>query len=232
MGTVLITSVLLLAVIAFAIYRWQRPRLNDQAERALPPMPPRFRGLFDDTDSDGQRALRAADEAARQQEERAQLLARAADGDKEALAGAHASADRALYDEVLNTLVERADSEKQLFALVSYIARSEGLKVNAKLALKFIETWKAAPERSSTAEALHVAALANDAEIYRKTVETALQFWREGRLQNISAETLRALVESEYWILAPEARNSGAGFVLKRTLAAIRRELAITNSDG
>lgn len=225
MGTVLITSVLLLAVIAFAIYRWQRPRLNDQAERALPPMPPHLRGLFDDTDSNHQLALVAA-RAAEQESQRTQLLARAKEGDKEALADAHAFGDDDLYEEVLDTLVERAGSDTQLFALVSYIARSEHLKVNVRLALKFIEIWRLAPDRRSTSEALHVAALANDAEVYRKTVESALQFWREGRLQNIPAEELHTLVESEYWILAPDARNSGAGFVLKRTLAAIRRELA------
>ena len=73
---------------------------------------------------------------------------------------------------------------------------------------------------------LHVAALADDASIYQLATETVYQFWRDRKLSGVNADELRQLVESEFWILTPSVRNSGAGFVLKRKLAQFRRQLA------
>ena len=160
-------------------------------------------------------------------ERRRLLLERAATGDRAALEEAHFTNDVALYDEVLDTLAERADSNAGLLALVSFIARSDQrLRVNDHLAEKFIESWKSSPDRNSTAKMLHVAALADDARLYQSATETAYQFWRDRKFSGISADELRQLVESEFWILSPAVRNSGAGFVLKRRLAALRRQLA------
>lgn len=198
--------------------------------------PPRAAGLFDDQALDEPppppRELSGKGHVASEQSQA--LLARAAAGDKEALRDAHAIPDAALYDEVLNRLVERANSGKSLLALASYITRSDArLRVNSHLAEKFIESWKTAPDRNSTAKMLHVAALANDASLYQTAIETSYQFWRMRRLAGISADELRQLIESEFWILAPEVRNSGAGFVLKRKLAQLRRQLvtAAKSSD-
>jgi hypothetical protein len=226
MVTLLITSFLLLAGITYVVYLWQRPSSKTDAGFSLPP-PPRTIRLFDD---DGlnearQRELSSGETVA--SEQRRALLARASAGDKEALRDANATDDAALYDEVLNALVESADSEKRLLALVSYIVRSdERLRVNSLLAEKFIKSWKASPDRNSTAKMLHIAALASDANVYQAAIESAYQFWRDRRLQQISAIELRQLIESEFWILAPAVRNSGAGFVLKRKLAQLRRKLA------
>jgi hypothetical protein len=225
MVTLLITSFLLLAGISYVIYLWQRPSSKSGAGFAL--APPRAVGLFDD---DGlheapSRELTSGETVA--DEQRQALLARATAGDKETLREANALDDAALYDEVLNALVERADSEKQLLALVSYIVRSEAhLRVNLRLAEKFIESWKISPDRNSTAKMLHVAALAGEAGVYQTAIEMACQFWRDRQLTQISADELRQLIESEFWILAPNVRNSGAGFMLKRKLAQLRRQLA------
>ena len=188
--------------------------------------PPRFGGLF------GGDASATADRASVKtsgitSEERARLRERAAQNDKSALRDAQASRDAALYDEILDALVEQADSEKKLLTLASYVTRHQGLRVNRRLAEAFIESWKtASPDRSSTAMMLHVAALSDDAALYRHGVETALQFWRKRRIPNLSAEELRTLAESEYWLLSAGIRSSGAGFVLKQKLAGLRRELA------
>jgi hypothetical protein len=224
MVTLLITTFFLLAGITYVVYLWQRPSSNQQAELNFPP--PRAVGLFDDEDSNepAPRELQPGRETA--DEERQALLARASEGDKDALRDAHALRDAAIYDEVLNKLIERADSDKALLALASYIARSDAhLRVNNRLAEKFIESWKLAPDRNSTAKMLHVAALAGDANLYQRAIETAYQFWRDRRLTGISPDELRQLIESEFWILAPPVRNSGAGFVLKRKLAQLRRQL-------
>lgn len=226
MVVLLITTFFLLAGITYAIYLWQRPSSNRDAEFTLPP--PRNAGLFDDKrlDEAPARAL-TGEEKTEVAEQRRTLISRAAAGDTEALHDAQATKDTTLYDEVLNALTEHAESEKSLLALVSFIARSDDhLRVNAKLAEKFIENWKLQPDRNSTAKMLHVAALADDASIYRKAIEEAYEYWRDRRLTQISAGELRQLIESEFWILAPAVRNSGAGFVLKRTLAGLRRKLA------
>ncbi len=224
MVTFLITSFFLLAGITYAIYLWQRPSSNQEVEFILPP--PRAAGLFDDQGLNEPPPRELSGKGPVADEQRQALLARAAAGDKEALRDAHAIPNAALYDEVLNRLVERADSDKSLLALASYITRSDArLRVNSYLAEGFIASWKTTPDRNSTAKMLHIAALANDANIYQTAIETAYQFWRMRRLTGISADELRQLIESEFWILAPEVRNSGAGFVLKRKLAQLRRQL-------
>jgi hypothetical protein len=220
MVTLLITSFLLIAGITYALYLWQRPSSKGTAEALLPP-PPGGVSLFDDEPAP--REL-AAGESVADEEERRALLARAEAGDKSALE--EAATDPALYDEVLNALVERADSDKNLLALVSHISRGgERLRISRRLAERFMESYRRAPDRATTMKVLHVAARANDAGVYQTAVETAYQFWRDRRLTGISADELRQLVEGEFWLLAPEVRSSGAGFLLKRTLARIRRQL-------
>jgi len=224
MVTLLVTSFLLLAAITYVIYLWQRPSSNRDAGFSLPP---RAVGLFAETALKEAQAHELESVENLADEERQALLSRAAAGDKKALDDASAKGDTALYDEVLNALVEGADSDASLLSLVSYIARSDArLCVNNHLAEKFIESWKTSPDRNSTAKMLHIAALADDASIYQAAIETAYQFWRDQKLTGLSATELRQLMESEFWLLSPAQRNSGAGFLLKRKLAALRRKLA------
>ncbi len=224
MVTLLITSFLLLAGITYAVYLWQRPSSTESTEALLPP--PRGGGLFTDELSEPLPQRELTEGNGLSEDERRALLSRAEAGDKKALDDARATEDAALYDEVLNTLTERADSDKSLLALVSYVARSDtSLSVNRRLAERFIESWKGAPDRATTMKMLHVAASAGDAGLYQTAIETAYQFWRDRRLTGISADELRQLIEGEFWLLAPEVRNSGAGFLLKRTLARLRKQL-------
>ncbi|HYO91495.1 MAG TPA: hypothetical protein VEQ40_07660 [Pyrinomonadaceae bacterium] len=223
MVTVLVTSFLLFAAISYAIYWWQRSSSNENAERILPPS--RMGGLFGELNPAEQDALLAAEKEADRLAERSRLLARAAEGDKKALDEAQATDDASLYDEVLDALTEQASTDQSLLSLISYIARNDSLRVNQKLAAKFIENWKRSPDRNTTAKMLHLAALSGDAGLYQRAIETAAQFLSEGRVPSLNADELRQLVESEYWILPAESRNSGAGFVLKRRLARLRREL-------
>jgi hypothetical protein len=226
MVTVLITSFLLLAAIIYAVYWWQQtPSSRSASEDHLLPPQPGWSGLFAE-DAASQKQLATDAESALNEEARAAIRVRVAQGERSALEEARATGDAALYDEVLNALLERADSDKRLLALVSYMTRLEPpLPVNRRLAEKFMESWKAAPDRGSTAKMLHIVALANDASLYRRAIETALEFWRKGEIANLSSEELRSLSESEYWILSQSERSSGQGFLLKLKLAALRREL-------
>lgn len=222
MVTVLITSFLLLAAIVYAVYWWQQPSSRSAPEEHVLPPAPGWSGLFHNEQENQKQLSSAAVQA-----ERERILERAAAGDRGALLDAGSAGDAALYDEVLGSLLEKADSDKKLLALVSYMLRqAPALRVNRKLAERFLESWKSNPDRGSTAKMLHVVALADDAALYRAALETVLDFWREARIDALSAEELRSLCESEYWILSQPERSSGQGFLLKLKLAALRRELA------
>jgi hypothetical protein len=219
MVTLLISAFAVLFLVGIAIYFWQKP--TDYSEKVLPPRPDR-RSLFADdatiTAADQERLALAAGV------QKEALIARAQNGERSALAEAHAGGDANLYDRVLAELVQVADSQPKLLSLLSFVIQNE-LPVNKSLAEAVLASWREAPDRSGTAKALHFAALSDDADIYRGAVESALGFWREGKLAGTSAAELRALFDGEFWILSSRSRSSGAGFVLKRTLEDARREL-------
>ena len=169
MVTLLITSVLILGLIAIAIYYWQKPAKSSQAIDL--PLP-QSRGLFSDFR--------------------------------------------------VNQL--RPTTEKQL---------SEGPKVDVETfqeAIKAIKAFQESPNRTTTINLLHIAALADDAKNYGRAVELVMMFWRDGTLSDLSARELQALFNSEYWVLSSRTRTSGAGFVLKETLTSANRELVSTNN--
>ena len=222
----LITSILLVGLLAISVYFWQKPSKRPSTAELPPPINPR--GLFDPggsdtaiqlgttlpTDVDSKIALEA-------------LLERAAQGDKSVLQEAHELSDRTVYTDVLNALVNKAESNSQLLSLVSKVRQHE-LPVNEALAASLIEFWQKSPDRSSTAKMLHIAALSDNAEVFKTAVELALRFWREGKLADVSAIELQALFQGEFWVLSSGTRTSGAGFVLKRILASARNELGAT----
>ena len=189
----------------------------------LPP-PPESRGLFDYDQPFNE--LENGDAEVR----RKVLLDRAGQGDKSALDEAHRSGDGALYLEILDILVAEAESPAQLLSLASHVTRNE-LPVNRSLAAALIDSWRVAPDRNSTAKMLHVAALSNDAEIYDMAVKTVMEDWRSGHLSDISTTELQAILEGEFWTLTSPVRSSGAGFVLKRSLAEARRDLQAFGND-
>lgn len=186
------------------------------------PLPPPRGGLFSDYQP-------APELPSATEQPRTALIQLAKTGDKKALHDAYAINDRALYDEVLNTLVGQIHTEAQLLSLVSHVTRNE-LPVNKTLAQKSIDYGKRSLDRNSTAKLLHIAALSDDAETYGQAVEVVLNSWREGKLQDVSAVELQSLFHSEFWLLSSSTRSSGAGFVLKRTLSTAKRELELTNN--
>jgi hypothetical protein len=225
MVTLLITSFFILAFLAVAVYFWQKPASTTETESLLPPS--EWRGLFSDGIPDQSPEVDDSETTAIHLQKRAELLQRAKSGDKSVLQEARNLInlqDASVYDEVLNSLVELADSDPKLLSLVSHVQRYE-LPVNKKLAEKFVNSCKSAPGQSSATKMLHVAALSDDAELYQAAVGNALDFWRNDHLSEISPHELLAILEGEFWILSAQVRSSGAGFLLKRTLSSARREL-------
>jgi hypothetical protein len=232
MVTILITSLFILAFLAIAVYFWQKPASSIEPE-ALPPPP--GRGLFIDATPDGQAVEQAraevdAEVTANAVARRRELLDHAKAGEKSTLLEARNIEDAELYDEALNLLVAGADTDPKLLSLVSYVTRHE-LRVNQNLAERVIDSCKRVPDRSSTSKMLHVAALSDDAAVYHSAVETAVEFWRERRLTEMSTQELRSILESEFWILSSTTRSSGAGFLLKRALKSAHRELEAAGND-
>ena len=224
MVTILITSFFVLAFLAIAVYYWQKPASSTDGEALLRPP---GRALFIDGTPEGLALAAAnaefeasADSATRRRE----LVERAMAGEKSTLLDARNAGDPETYEEVLNSLVAGAVSDPKVLSLVSYIARNE-LRVNKNLAEKVIDSYKRSPSRNSTATTLHIAALSDDAVVYQNAAEAALEFWRGGRLSQISAPELHSILDGEFWTLSSSTRSSGAGFLLKRTLASARREL-------
>ena len=153
-----------------------------------------------------------------------QLRTRAASGDLSVLDAAQKNFDRKVYDEILSALIQRVESDAHLLSLLTHVTRHE-LPVSKALAQATINSWQSSPDRGSTPRTLHITALADDAQLYQSTIETALSFWKQGSLPNVSAAELRSLFDGEFWVLSSNTRSSGAGFILKRALAKARREL-------
>lgn len=150
-----------------------------------------------------------------------ELIARATAGDLHAFLEAR---DTDVYSDVLTAAVADANSDAKLLKLASYVSQKD-LPVNRALAEAMIDSWQNSPNRQTTAKAIHFAALADDAELFNRVVELSLRLFKEGKLADASAMELQALLNGEYWLLSSRERNSGTGFVLKRTLSSARREL-------
>lgn len=225
MSAILIISVILafVAAASFAILRTRRSRSNADVELLPPPYD--ARGLFG---GDGVRAAlpEAVDTAASEDFEK-ELRERASRGDLETLNEAHDSGRAKLYDLILGILLERSEGDAvALRALVDFVARGEDLRSNAALAAASLEDFVREPARSRVPALLRVAALSDDAAAFERAMTAVLRALLEERLPGSNADELRALFDSEYWLLSSESRRSGAGFQLKQNLAQVRRSLA------
>ena len=222
-----ITAAIVFIILGIAIYFRQR-ETRDYSEPVLPPHPD-ARGLFANAasiaDEETKNSVNAAKEVG------PSLIHRAQNGDLSALAEAHDTGDPDLYDRTLTTLVTSADVDSKLLALMSFVSRNE-LPVNEALARAVKGSWQSSPDRNGTAKALHFAALSDDARLYGEAIENALTLWREEKLNDISPTELRTLFDGEFWVLSSRTRNSGAGFVVKQTLANARRELEAATRAG
>ena len=114
-------------------------------------------------------------------------------------------------------------------------ALEEAPKVDNKLfdeAIEAIREYQKSPNRTSTTNLLHVAALSDDAKNYERAIELVLLSWRDGSLADLSAKELQSLFNSEYWVLSSRTRTSGAGFVLKETLKRANQELEVASGPN
>src|SRR6185503_11139720 len=187
MVTLLITSVFVFGLIAIAIFFWQKAA--NTAQPVELPLPPQPAGLFSD--------FTPVELPSPTDDPKQVIIENATKGDKNALDQAHALKDATLYEEVLNIFLAQIDSEPKLLSLVSHVTRNQ-LPVTKALAHKSIDYWKDSRDKHSTAKMLHLAALSDDAEVFRQAIELALNSWRNGKLPDVSAVELQALINGEF----------------------------------
>ncbi|MGE0132187.1 MAG: hypothetical protein AB7U82_29245 [Blastocatellales bacterium] len=225
MDTFLIISVFLIAVAALALRRWNRQ--SPPTETHSLPETRRFDGLFAEQLSEELKAMARAEAKLRADEARELLIARAANGDETALDDAHKLGDKEVYADALAALIaQAAGSAERLRFLADYIVDSAQLPSSREFAETMIEVYQDSLNQRSLADMLHLAALTGDAELYRRAIEIVMARWREGRVLKVSATDILATIESGYWLISSEARLSGSGFLLKKAIAEVRRELA------
>ena len=112
-------------------------------------------------------------------------------------------------------------------SLVSFIANDSGLRGSPDLAAAYTKLWQQQPDRQTTAQLLHLAALADDANTFERAIVAASDWLRQSHADAIRPDELSTLIESEYWVLSSEARRTGAGFVLKQSMTSLREELLL-----
>jgi hypothetical protein len=218
--------IIFILLISFGAYAFARRKRNSlsQYNPSVLLAPDRFAGLFEEQNAV---QIAAQEKELHQTRRRADLLERAKRFDLQTLEDSQAQAG--LYHELLNELIEQsANSQQKLQQLVGHLTASQQLRSNVRLAEMMIAIWKDSPDNKSTAQMLHIVALSDEAALLQQAIEMIFNTWKSGLLPRLSAKDFLALVESEYWVLAPEARRSGAGFILKNSLAELRRRLAAT----
>jgi hypothetical protein len=212
-------SVFLLAVVGIGFWLTTKMRrrstpLPQQHTAYLPP----GRALFANDEAAAEfaaaEALRLADEA------RAALLSRARNGDVSVLA--EVQADAQLYRAALDALTEQATDDAALQGLVQALLP----QTDAATSQSLVQAVITRADAFAFSDVLRVAALSGDAASYQQAIETVLKNWQAGKPPRLTAAQLSQSIESEYWLLSSEARASGAGFLLKQKLIAVRRELA------
>jgi hypothetical protein len=215
-----------ISLFLFAVVVWFVLRRTSQAP-TLPTnkqgwLTPPGRALF--ADEVAAAAFVAAEAERAEAERRAALLQRARGGDVSVLD--ETQPGDALYRAALDALAAQAASDADLQSLAQYVLQHADRRATPALAQAVCARWQAAPTAFAFGDVMRLAALSDDAAMFEQVLEAGMTAWRAGRLPWLSAAQLSATMESEYWLLAPEARNSGAGYLLKQKLVAVRRELA------
>lgn len=213
---------LLFAGAFFALRIWQKVSNRSSYSHQLPEKPLKFASLFAPSVEE-LRLLESAEHkklvAERRENFRRNLLLRANEQDLTVLLEARDFGDLPIYDELLDILAENSTIEK----FTDFVS-ANNLPANVKVVEKCLANWCENISSGNLTKLLHISALTNSADNFLQTVEKIVTLWKEKRVKVTSIELVTA-VESHFWLLANEARTSGAGFLLKERLADVRREV-------
>lgn len=186
-----------------------------------------FDGLFAEQQAEESRQLAIAEARLRDEERRQRLLDLAANGDEGSLDEASLLGDSAFYAEVLRTLTAQANGNpERLFSIAKYIVDSRELRASSEFVETTLDLWRVPVTQQSLADMLYLAALADDADAFMRSIKAALKLWQFDLRTKVTTRDFIATVESAYWLVSGEVRYSGNGFLLKQAIADIRRQLA------
>lgn len=189
-----------------------------------------FDGLFAEQRTEESRQLEIAEAKLRDEEHRQQLLDQAAAGDENSLDEANKLGDSTFYAEILQTLAEQANGNvERLRFIAEYIVDSQELRSSSDFAETMLGHWRAPVSQRSLADMLYLAALADAPEMFKRTINRALELWQGDLRTKVTVTDFLATVESAYWLVSGEVRYSGSGFLLKKAIADVRRKLATAN---
>ncbi|MGH9801080.1 MAG: hypothetical protein ACRD82_12000 [Blastocatellia bacterium] len=217
-------------LLIWALLVWRDAARKAIDEGTLSRLPAfQFDGLFADERAEKARELAIAEAKLRDEEHRQRLLDRAATGDESALDEAAKLGDAPFYAEVLQEMVKQANGDPELLrGIAEYIVDSRELRSSREFAETMLDYWRAPVSLRSLADMLYLAALADDPEVFNRAISKAFGLWQGDLRTKVSAKDFLATVESAYWLMSGEVRYSGSGFLLKQTIADVRRQLATT----
>ncbi len=89
-------------------------------------------------------------------------------------------------------------------------------------AREFQKLWAENPNRSNTVELFRRAAESGNAGIFSESAERIMDFWRKGKIENLTATDLADLLDSHLLTLPQQERFSGAIFWIKREIENLR----------
>lgn len=211
-ATLLVISFALLLGVA-ASYAYQRRYSSDADAAPYLAPPPEAAGLFNNAAT--LRALAQEEARHAQASHRQQIIAQARDGVPHAALEAWAENDAELYAAACHELLAHAPHT----TLADFWTQYEGLPVPSALVAAWRETCGEAPTIPQITQWLHLAARTGDAE----TLRQILRQMRAACPSHFSSDAGARLAASSYWLLPAQARNSGAGFVLRRELETLTR---------
>jgi hypothetical protein len=194
-------------------------------QKSLPPsteIPPQFqtpiqyRSIFAPSDEE-LRALEAGEKAEQREQLRRKIPAKAETGDFNALIEAKDFGVE-FYETILKELTFRSDAEKFL-SLSSFVDENK-LRTNAEFIRRFQSVAENSQSKKDLIRLLHFAAFSDSAEIFSATLEDAVKISRN--VKDFTKTDLIQLAESEFWLLSPSEKASGAAFLLKQKLAKLR----------
>ncbi len=91
---------------------------------------------------------------------------------------------------------------------------------------EFQTVWQDLPNKKNTIELIQIASQSESGEIYSAVATEILEFWKEGKIVDLSAHDLADILESHFWLLPSEQRTSGVKFGLHQELAGLRRKFS------
>jgi hypothetical protein len=220
---------ILLPIIVLAIFivrSVSRPQSETQSHSLQEPR--HFDGLFAKEREQEAAELQKAEAEIRREAQRMELLARAWVNDETCLDDAHAFGERDLYNEVLDAhVIATGGNAEVLKSIMEYIVDSGALRATPDFATRMLDQFPGRCEQRTLADLIYLAALSDDPEVFERAIDQARTGYRSGRILRTNSRDFLAIIEHSYWLLSPEVRYSGTGFLLKRLVADVRRELAV-----